>query len=77
MLKVWALQNNARPSGAGKRTAASGVAWSGCASLRGALCAGELAFVEARTHASVRRPFFSNSGPTPLRSDPNLQGLKV
>ena len=43
---VWAL------SGAGKRTAASGVAWSGCASLRGPLCAGE-ALLEARTQASV------------------------
>ena len=39
-------------SGAGKRTAASGVAWSGCASLRGPLCAGE-ALLEARTQASV------------------------
>ena len=38
--------------GAGKRTAASGVAWSGCASLRGPLCAGE-ALLEARTQASV------------------------
>ena len=47
------LQNNARAlSGAGKRTAASGVAWSGCASLRGPLCAGE-ALLEARTQASV------------------------
>ena len=36
----------------GKRTAASGVAWSGCASLRGPLCAGE-ALLEARTQASV------------------------
>ena len=45
--------NNARAlSGAGKRTAASGVAWSGCASLRGPLCAGE-ALLEARTQASV------------------------
>ena len=45
--------NNARAlSGGGKRTAASGVAWSGCASLRGALCAGE-ALLEARTQASV------------------------
>ena len=44
--KCWAL------SGAGKRTAASGVAWSGCASLRGPLCAGE-ALLEARTQASV------------------------
>ena len=35
-----------------KRTAASGVAWSGCASLRGPLCAGE-ALLEARTQASV------------------------
>ena len=44
---------NARAlSGAGKRTAASGVAWSGCASLRGPLCAGE-ALLEARTQASV------------------------
>ena len=43
---MWAL------SGAGKRTAASGVAWSGCASLRGPLCAGE-ALLEARTQASV------------------------
>merc|ERR1712185_417630 len=39
-------------SGAGKRTAASGVAWSGCASLRGPLCAGE-ALLAARTQASV------------------------
>ena len=39
-------------SGAGKRTAASGVAWSGCASLRGPLCAGE-ALLDARTQASV------------------------
>ena len=39
-------------SGAGNRTAASGVAWSGCASLRGPLCAGE-ALLEARTQASV------------------------
>ncbi len=46
-------KNNARAlSGAGKRTAASGVAWSGCASLRGPLCAGE-ALLEARTQASV------------------------
>ena len=37
-------------SGAGKRTAASGVV--GCASLRGPLCAGE-ALLEARTQASV------------------------
>ena len=45
--------DNARAlSGAGKRTAASGVAWSGCASLRGPLCAGE-ALLEARTQASV------------------------
>ena len=34
------------------RTAASGVAWVGCASLRGPLCAGE-ALLEARTQASV------------------------
>ena len=48
-----AKKNNARAlSGAGKRTAASGVAWSGCASLRGPLCAGE-ALSEARTQASV------------------------
>ena len=47
------FHNNARAlSGAGKRTAASGVAWSGCASLRGPLCAGE-ALLEARTQASV------------------------
>ena len=47
------LRDNARAlSGAGKRTAASGVAWSGCASLRGPLCAGE-ALLEARTQASV------------------------
>ena len=46
VVNVWAL------SGAGKRTAASGVAWSGCASLRGPLCAGE-ALLEARTQASV------------------------
>lgn len=47
------LKYNARAlSGAGKRTAASGVAWSGCASLRGPLCAGE-ALLEARTQASV------------------------
>ena len=44
---------NARPvSGAGKRTAASGVARVGCAPLRGPLCAGE-ALLEARTQASV------------------------
>ena len=47
------IKYNARAlSGAGKRTAASGVAWSGCASLRGPLCAGE-ALLEARTQASV------------------------
>ena len=47
------ILDNARAlSGAGKRTAASGVAWSGCASLRGPLCAGE-ALLEARTQASV------------------------
>ena len=37
--RAW--KNAYRISGAGNRTAASGVAWSGCASLRGPLCAGE------------------------------------
>ena len=46
------LYNARALSGAGKRTAASGVAWVGCASLRGPLCAGE-ALLEARTQASV------------------------
>ena len=48
----WFRIRNTHSHSAGKRTAASGVAWSGCASLRGPLCAGE-ALLEARTQASV------------------------
>ena len=42
-------------SGAGNRSAASGVAWSGCASLRGPLCAGEALLELGRKRPS---PFF-------------------
>ena len=48
---------------------ASGVAWGGCASLRAPLCAGR-----CRRLGRKRLSPFSNSGPTPLRSDPNLEG---
>ena len=57
------------------------MAWSGCASLRGPLCAGE-ALLEARTQASVAlfklgahfRYALTRDTRTPY---PNLEGLKV